>query len=110
VTAVFFQLVWKVHYGNSLKGAFFDAYAAAAAEHFRDHCLVAFYSYGFHAATHHRAETNARLTALFHFALVRVQYSNSGHGKLNLNNEVSLVINMDLKNHVKITRKRVLVT
>jgi hypothetical protein len=87
VATVFFKLVWKVHYGNSLEGAFFDAYAAAAAEHFRDHSLVSFYLYGFHAATHHRAETNAWLTALFHFTLVCVQYSNSGHGKLN--NEVN---------------------
>jgi hypothetical protein len=84
VAAVFFKLVWKVHYADGFEGAFFDAYAAAAAEHFGNYGFVAFYLYGFHATAHHRAEVDACLIAFFHFAPVGVQYSNSRHGKLEI--------------------------
>jgi hypothetical protein len=82
VTAILIQLVRQINYADGFEGAFFDAYAAAAAQNLRDDGFVAFYLYGFHSAAHHRAETNAGFIALFHFAPVRVQYSNSCHGKL----------------------------
>jgi hypothetical protein len=84
VAAVFLQLVGKVHYADGFEGAFFDAYAAAAAERLGDYGFFAFYAYGFHSASHHRTEAYAWLTALFYLASVSVQYSNSGHGKLEI--------------------------
>jgi hypothetical protein len=59
VATVFFKFIWKIHYADGFEGAFFDAYAAAAAEHFRDYRFVSLYSYGFYAASHHRTETYA---------------------------------------------------
>jgi hypothetical protein len=87
VTAILIQLVWQIHDTDGFEGAFFDAYAAAAAEHFGNYGFVSFYLYGFHATAHHRTETDTCFIAFFHFAPVGVQYSNSGHGKLN--NEVN---------------------
>jgi hypothetical protein len=84
VTAILVQLVWQINYAYGFERAFFDAYAAAAAERFGYDGFVAFYLYGFYSATHHRAEANACLIALFHFTPVSVQYGNSRHGKLEI--------------------------
>jgi hypothetical protein len=45
------------------------------------------------------------VVTLLHFAPVSIQYSNTGHDKLNPNNENSLVINMDAENNPKMTLK-----
>jgi len=47
------------------------------------------------------------VVTLLHFAPVGIQYSNTGHDKLNLNNENSLVINMDAENNPKKTLEQV---
>ena len=72
MAAILLQLIGKVHDADGFEGAFLYAYAASAAQHFGDYGFVAFYPHGFYSAAHHRAEANAKLIALFHFALVSV--------------------------------------
>ena len=80
MAAVFVQLVGEVDDGYGFEGAFFDAYAAAAAEFLGDGDFVFFESYGFYAASHHWAVFYAHLVAFFGFAFVVVHYCKAGHG------------------------------
>ena len=80
MAAVFFQLVWQVDDADGFEGAFFDAYAAAAAEFLADYDFVVFEAYGFNAASDHGAEFYAQLVAFFGFAPVGIHYGEAGHG------------------------------
>jgi hypothetical protein len=106
VTAILIQLVWKIHNADGLERTLFGAYAKAAAEHFRDNSFVAFYFYGIHSAAHYRAEAVARLSAFFEFVPVGVWYCKSGHGKRNLNDQISLIMNDDLNSPQEQRAKR----
>jgi hypothetical protein len=83
VAAVFFEFIWKIHYGNCFEGAFFDAYAAAAAEPFGDDGFSALNADGFYVAAYHGAEADAVLVALLDFASVNIENSYACHFWLN---------------------------
>ena len=85
MAAVFLQLIWQIDDADGFEGAFFDADAAATAQGFRYDRFVSLNSYCFYSATHHRAEANARLITLFHFAFVLIKNSYSRHGQMPTN-------------------------
>jgi hypothetical protein len=72
VATVLFELIWQVDDADGFKRAFLNADATTAAQHLGYHGFVAFYAYGFHAASHHRTEADAGSVAFLDFAFVGV--------------------------------------
>jgi hypothetical protein len=79
VAAVFFEFVRKVDDADGFEGAFFDAYAASAAEFFAYNDFVFFEADGFYVASDHGTVFYAYLVAFFGFAFVIVHYGDAGH-------------------------------
>ena len=79
MATVLLQFIREVYDAYGFEGAFFDAYAAAAAEFFGEDDFVVFEAYGFHSTAHHRAEFYAELITFLGFALVIIHNGDAGH-------------------------------
>ena len=101
MAAVFLEFVWKVDYADGFEGAFFDAYAASAAEFFADNDFVFFEADGFYVAADHGAVFYAYLVAFFGFAFVVVHYGDAGHGSSAMKGKGTVINhNLNFDKHV----------
>jgi hypothetical protein len=104
MTAILLQLIRQVDDADGFEGAFFDAYAASAAQLLRNDYFVFFEAYGFDSAANHRAVFYAHLVAFFGLAFVVVHYGDAGHGSSSMKGK-GRVINYNLQKEVSTKAK-----
>ncbi len=95
MTAILLQFVWQVDDIYGFEWAFLDAYAAPAAQFFRNKNFVFFEANCFDAAAHHGAVFYAQLIAFLWLAFVVIHYSDARH-PCSVLNGLGIVINPDV--------------